>query len=260
MKILHSAFLFVCLALASGHVVAQNSTSRTNPTMNSSTSADRKPFEPLAKLETEADSLSYALGINVGQGLLSQYIQVPDIKAFATGLQDALNANGSNAGFKLSDDALAALLMQIQNQMMYRQQEKMRELQAENLDKANAFLDENKSKEGVMTTPSGLQYRIVKEGDGPMPTPTSSVTVHYVGNLLDGTEFDSSRRRGQPATFPVTGVIEGWTEGLQLMKTGSIFEFYIPPQLAYGQNGNQRIPPNALLIFEVELLEVINDQ
>jgi FKBP-type peptidyl-prolyl cis-trans isomerase len=149
--------------------------------------------------------------------------------------------------------------MRIQNQIMYRQQEKMLELQNENLAKANAFLEENGKKDGVMTTASGLQYRIVKEGDGPMPTATSSVTVHYTGSLMDGTEFDSSRRRGQPATFSVTGVIEGWTEGLQLMKVGSVFEFYIPPSLGYGQNGNQRIPPNALLIFEVELLEVTSD-
>lgn len=224
--------------------------------MNKSQSGDRKPFEPIAKLESDADSISYALGINVGQGLLSQFIQIPDIRAFATGLQDALNANGGNDGFKLTDEALGEILQRIQNQMMYRQQEKMRELQGENLTKANVFLEENKIKDGVMTTPSGLQYRIIKEGDGPMPTPMSNVTVHYVGTLMDGTEFDSSRRRGEPATFPVAGVIEGWTEGLQLMKVGSVFEFYITPSLGYGQNGNQRIPPNALLIFEVELLVV----
>ncbi len=227
--------------------------------MNTSQSSDRKPFEPIAKLESDADSISYALGINVGQGLLSQFIQIPDIRAFATGLQDALKANGGNDGFKLSDEALGEILMRIQNQMMYRQQEKMRELQTENLNKANAFLEENGKKDGVMTTPSGLQYRIIKEGDGPVPAATSNVTVHYVGTLMDGTEFDSSRRRGQPATFSVTGVIEGWTEGLQLMKAGSVFEFYIPPSLGYGQNGNQRIPPNALLIFEVELLEVTSN-
>jgi FKBP-type peptidyl-prolyl cis-trans isomerase FklB len=256
MKYIQIIFLFTCVVFTSNNVVAQNRNAQSNATMNTSQGGDRKPFEPLAKLETDADSLSYALGINVGQGLLSQLIQIPDIKAFATGIQDALNANGGNDGFKLSDEAISEILMRIQNQMMYRQQEKMRELQAENLIKANAFLDENKTKEGVMTTPSGLQYRIIKEGNGPMPIPMSSVTVHYVGTLLDGTEFDSSRRRGQPATFPVTGVIEGWTEGLQLMKAGSVFEFYIPPSLGYGQNGNQRIPPNALLIFEVELLEV----
>lgn len=256
MKILLSSFVFVCLAIVSSHVVAQNPTSRTNSTMNTSSSTERKPFEPLAKIETEADSISYALGINVGQGLLSQLIQVPDIKAFATGLQDALKANGGNDGFKLSDDALNALMMQIQNQMMARQQDKVRELQTENLNTANAFLEENKLKDGVITTDSGLQYRVIKQGDGATPTTESRVTVHYVGTMLDGTEFDSSRRRGQPATFPVTGVIQGWTEGLQLMKAGSVFEFYIPPQLAYGENGNQRIPPNSLLIFEVELIEV----
>jgi len=260
MKYFQIVFLFACVVFASNNVVAQNQTAQSNTSMKSSQGADRKPFEPLAKLETDGDSISYALGINVGQGLLSQLIQVPDIRAFATGLQDAINANGGNDGFKLSDEALNELMMRIQNQIMYRQQEKMRELQTENLALANAFLQENGSKDGVMTTSSGLQYRIIKEGDGPMPIPMSSVTVHYVGTLLDGTEFDSSRKRGQPATFPVTGVIEGWTEGLQLMKTGSVFEFYIPPSLGYGQNGNQRIPPNALLIFEVELLEVSGDQ
>jgi FKBP-type peptidyl-prolyl cis-trans isomerase len=257
MKHLPIVLLFTCVVFASNIVVAQNTT--TPLPMNTSQSTERKPFEPLAKLESDADSISYALGINVGQGLLSQMIQIPDIRAFATGLQDAINANGENAGFKLSDEALGEILMRIQNQIMYRQQEKMLELQNENLAKANAFLEENGKKDGVMTTASGLQYRIVKEGDGPMPTATSSVTVHYTGSLMDGTEFDSSRRRGQPATFSVTGVIEGWTEGLQLMKVGSVFEFYIPPSLGYGQNGNQRIPPNALLIFEVELLEVTSD-
>ncbi len=254
-----------CLILLALGVVAVSATktvaqSGANPktTMTNTTKIERKPFEALTKLESDADSISYALGVNVGQGLLSQFIEVPDIRAFATGLQDALIAAQNNGSLKMTDQALQEILIRIQNQMMYRQQERLNQLQEENLAQANSFLEENKTKDGVITTDSGLQYRIIKQGEGESPTATSSVTVHYVGTLLDGSEFDSSRRRGQPASFQVTGVIEGWTEGLQLMKPGAVFEFYIPPHLAYGEQGNQRIAPNSILIFEVELLEVKN--
>jgi FKBP-type peptidyl-prolyl cis-trans isomerase FklB len=245
------------VAFSAAETVAQTGTN-TKTTMTNTTKTERKPFEALTKLESDADSISYALGVNVGQGLLSQFIEVPDIRAFATGLQDALIAAQRNGSLKMSDQALQEVLMRIQNQMMYRQQERLNQLQEENLALANAFLEDNKGKDGVITTPSGLQYKIIKQGEGESPTTASTVTVHYIGTLLDGSEFDSSRRRGQPASFPVTGVIDGWTEGLQLMKPGAIFEFYIPPHLGYGEQGNQRIAPNSLLIFEVELLEFKN--
>ena len=254
-----------CLTLLVLGVVAMSATvtvaqtgAKPKSTMTNPVKTERKPFEALLKLESDADSISYALGVNVGQGLLSQFIEVPDVQAFATGLQDALNAAQSNGSLKMSNEALQEILVRIQNQMMYRQQERVNQMQEENLKLANAFLEDNKGKEGVMTTESGLQYKIIKQGEGESPTATSTVTVHYVGTLLDGSEFDSSRRRGEPASFPVMGVIDGWTEGLQLMKPGAVFEFYIPPHLAYGEQGNQRIAPNSLLIFEVELIEVKN--
>lgn len=254
-----------CLIILALGVVAVSATvtvaqtgAKPKTTMTNTTKTERKPFEALTKLESDTDTTSYAIGVNVGQGLLSQSIEVSDIRAFATGLQDALNAAQGNGSLKLSDQALQEVLIRIQNQMMYRQQERLNQLQEENLAQANAFLEDNKTKDGVMTTESGLQYKIIKQGEGESPTTASTVTVHYVGTLLDGSEFDSSRRRGQPASFPVTGVIDGWTEGLQLMKPGAVFEFYIPPHLAYGEQGNQRIAPNSLLIFEVELIEVKN--
>ena len=121
------------------------------------------------------------------------------------------------------------------------------------------FMEENKNKEGVQTTTSGLQYKVLTEGDGAKPSATDRVTVHYRGTLLDGTEFDSSYKRGQPATFALNGVIKGWTEGLQLMKMGSKYEFVIPPELAYGKRGTgAQIGPDATLIFEVELLDIAN--
>jgi FKBP-type peptidyl-prolyl cis-trans isomerase FklB len=245
------------VATSATQTVAQTGT-KPKTTMTNTTKTERKAFEALNKLESDADSISYALGVNVGQGLLSQFIEIPDIRAFATGLQDALMAAENNGSLKMTEQALQEVLTRIQNQMMYRQQERLNQLQEENLALANAFLEDNKTKEGVVTTESGLQYKIIKQGEGETPTTASTVTVHYIGTLLDGSEFDSSRRRGQPASFPVTGVIDGWTEGLQLMKPGAIFEFYIPPHLAYGEQGNQRIAPNSLLVFEVELIEVKN--
>ena len=126
-----------------------------------------------------------------------------------------------------------------------------------NLAKGEVFLKENAKKEGVVTLPSGLQYKILKEGKGPKPAATNMVTTHYVGTLIDGTEFDSSIKRGQPATFPVTGVIPGWTEALQLMKVGSKWQLFIPAKLGYGENGaGDKVGPNSTLIFEVELLDI----
>ena len=134
----------------------------------------------------------------------------------------------------------------------------MRESQGEtNTVEGAAFLEANKMQDGVMTTASGLQYMVIEKGDGPKPSASDRVTVHYRGTLIDGSEFDSSYSRGQPATFPVSGVIPGWVEGLQLMNVGGKYKFFIPSELAYGERGaGQRIGPNAVLIFEVELLEI----
>lgn len=255
-RLFFASLFIVVVGCTSTETMTSTSEDRTEPVAAVDT-LDREPFIPSKYFISETDSSSYALGVNVGQGLMNQLIEIGNIRAFATGVQDAFNKTDS-IDFKIDEPTLQAMLTTMQQQLMVKQQEQKRKLQTENLEASNRFLEENKSKDGVTTTESGLQYRIVKQGDGVIPTTASTVVVHYSGRLLDGTEFDSSYRRGQPASFPVTGVIRGWTEGLQLMKTGSIYEFYIPPTLGYGVQGNQRIPPNALLIFEVELIEVKN--
>ena len=139
---------------------------------------------------------------------------------------------------------------------MAKREEEQKKLADENAEKGKVFLEENKAKEGVTTTESGLQYRVITEGSGVKPKATDTVTVHYSGKLLDGTEFDSSYSRNEPATFDLNSVIPGWTEGLQLMPQGSKWELVIPSDLAYGPGANGPIPPNSVLVFEVELLEV----
>ena len=139
-------------------------------------------------------------------------------------------------------------------------QQKQAATAQKNAAEAEKFLGENKTKEGVKTAGSGLQYKVLKEGAGAQPKSSDSVTVNYRGTLLDGTEFDSSYKRGEPATFPVGGVIKGWTEALQLMKVGSKFQLFIPANLAYGEQGRPGIPPNSVLIFEVELMDVKSPQ
>jgi FKBP-type peptidyl-prolyl cis-trans isomerase FklB len=148
--------------------------------------------------------------------------------------------------------------MQLQKEMQEKQQAKAAAEGDANKKEGDAFLAANKTKEGVVTLPSGLQYKILKEGNGPRPTASDSVVCNYKGTLINGTEFDSSYKRGEPATFPVTGVIKGWTEALQLMPVGSKWQLFIPPDLAYGPRGTPGGPigPNATLIFEVELISI----
>ena len=150
-----------------------------------------------------------------------------------------------------------AVLTQLQADMRKKQEEKTQQAGEANQKEGEAFLAANKAKPGVVTLPSGLQYKILKEGTGPKPTATDSVVCNYQGTLINGTEFDSSYKRGEPATFPVNGVIKGWTEALQLMPVGSKWQLFIPPDLAYGARGaGADIGPNATLIFEVELLSI----
>jgi FKBP-type peptidyl-prolyl cis-trans isomerase len=177
-----------------------------------------------------------------------------EMAALLSGLMDAMSDDSS--AVKLTDEQMEAVFAKLQQTMQEKQMKKMEEMSRENQTKNEAFFKENASKEGVVTTASGLQYRVVKQGSGRKPTAESQVVVHYRGRLLDGTEFDSSYSRNEPATFQVGQVIQGWIEGLQLMTAGSTYEFYIPSNLAYGEEGNPVIPPNSALIFEVELLEI----
>jgi FKBP-type peptidyl-prolyl cis-trans isomerase FklB len=174
-------------------------------------------------------------------------------EAVVQGMKDA----AAGATPLMSPQEMNKTLVELKNKIVAAQQEERKKAGEKNLAEGKAFLAENAKKEGVKTLPSGLQYKAIKEGDGPMPKATDTVTVHYRGSLIDGTEFDSSYSRNQPATFPANGVIKGWTEALQLMKTGAKWELFIPPDLAYGERGaGQVIGPNSTLIFEVELLSI----
>ncbi len=206
---------------------------------------------PLA-LNTETEKFSYALGMNIGQGLHRQDVPV-DPNILARGLKDTL-AGGKT---QLTEEEMRAALMQMQQTMQKKQQEKMQAASAVNKKEGEAFLAANKSKEGVVTLPSGLQYKILQAGTGPKPMASDTVTCNYRGTLISGKEFDSSYKRGQPASFPVSGVIKGWTEALQLMPVGSKWQLFIPPDLAYGDRGaGADITPGATLIFEVELISI----
>jgi FKBP-type peptidyl-prolyl cis-trans isomerase FklB len=209
--------------------------------------------EAVTALTTTKQKASYAIGMNWGTGLHRQGIDV-DNAALIQGMKDAL-AGGKTL---LTEDEARSALMQLQKEMQEKQQAKAAQEGEANKKEGDAFLAANKTKEGVVTLPSGLQYKILTPGTGPKPTASDSVVCNYKGTLINGSEFDSSYKRGEPATFPVTGVIKGWTEALQLMPVGSKWQLFIPPDLAYGPRGTPGGPigPNATLIFEVELISI----
>ncbi|HEY9187273.1 MAG TPA: FKBP-type peptidyl-prolyl cis-trans isomerase [Bacteroidota bacterium] len=212
-----------------------------------------KPTEtPKYEFKTMMDSVSYTFGVNIGKSIQRDKIDIT-LDLFFKGIKDQLN----NSTILLSDQQMASLMQRFQQFMMERQQQMQKELADKNLKDAEKFLEENKKKEGIITTASGLQYKIITKGNGKIPTAQDTVVAHYRGTLIDGTEFDNSFKRNEPATFPVSGVIKGWQEVLQLMPVGSKWEVYIPPQLAYGEQGaGQVIPPNAALIFDIELISI----
>jgi len=205
-------------------------------------------------LTTQKVKFSYALGMNLGSSLHHDEVEVdPDI--LAQGLKDAL-AGGK---MQLTEDQAKAAMMETQNQVRTKMQAKMQAEAAANKKDGDAFLAANKGKEGVVALPSGLQYKVLKQGTGPKPAATDSVVCNYRGTLINGKEFDSSYKRGEPATFPVNGVIKGWTEALQQMPVGSKWQLFVPSDLAYGERGaGEDIGPNSTLIFEVELLSIQN--
>ena len=199
------------------------------------------------------DKVSYALGLGIGRQLSQMGAEGLNIDDFALAIKDVLNGKEPQIG-----DAEAQKMVQ---EFFENQEKKQRAAAAEkykdNKEKGEAWLKENAKKEGVTVLPSGLQYQVIKEGYGRKPQATNSVKCHYEGMLTDGTLFDSSLQRGEPATFPLNGVIAGWTEGLQLMKEGAKYRFFIPYHLAYGEHGaGQQIPPFSALVFDVELIEV----
>lgn len=203
-------------------------------------------------LPVDMEKVSYAIGAQLGQNFKQQEVDIR-LEPFIRGIKDAL----SGGNLELTEQQIQQLMMNFGQQMRMKQQEKQKAEAAKNLVAGKDFLEKNKTKEGVKVLPSGLQYKILKEGTGKTPTAEDKVKTHYKGTLIDGTEFDSSYKRNQPAEFAVKGVIKGWTEALQLMKEGSKWQLYIPPDLAYGERGNRNIPGNSTLIFEVELLEIV---
>jgi FKBP-type peptidyl-prolyl cis-trans isomerase FklB len=203
-------------------------------------------------LSTPKDKLSYAIGLNIGRSLGKDAIDV-DPEIVAQGFKDAL-AGGKTL---LTDDEAKAAIVALQADLRKKQEETMKAAGEANKKQGDAFLAANKAKEGVVTLPSGLQYKIVTPGTGPKPAATDTVVCNYRGTLIDGTEFDSSYKRGQPATFPVGQVIPGWTEALQLMPVGSKWQLFIPPDLAYGERSpSPVIGVNSTLIFDIELLSI----
>jgi FKBP-type peptidyl-prolyl cis-trans isomerase FklB len=254
------AGIFVSAALLAGIASAQDqsapaktaspsTSTKTQASGTSSTGAKKtttaKPAAPLT-LKTDKEKFSYAVGLNVGETLHKQSIPV-DTTILLRGLRDAL-AGGKTA---LTDQEAHAAIANMQNEIHAK-------MSAADKKEGDAFLAANKAKSGVTTLPSGLQYKIETQGTGPKPTANDTVLCNYRGTLINGTEFDSSYKRGQPASFPVSGVIKGWTEALQLMPVGSKWQLFIPSDLAYGEQGQPRagIGPDSTLIFEVELISI----
>jgi FKBP-type peptidyl-prolyl cis-trans isomerase len=203
-------------------------------------------------MKSQIDSVSYAIGMDIGRNMKMQRLEI-NTAAVAAGMKAMLDSTKA----LMTDEQCSTVMMAFQQRMMAKQEQDKKVAAEKNVKEGEEFLAKNKSKEGVQVTASGLQYKVLKMGNGPKPTADKTVSVHYRGTLIDGTEFDSSIKRGQPAEFGVSQVIPGWIEGIQLMPVGSKFEFYIPSNLAYGERGaGQQIGPNAALVFEVELLGI----
>ncbi len=204
------------------------------------------------QLKNQKDKISYTIGINIGNNVKQLPMEL-DMDILYKGFKDAV----SGGKLLLSEEEMRAVMTAFQKDMTAKQAEMMKSQGDKNKKDGEAFLAENKKKDGVKTLASGLQYKVIKEGNGKSPKATDKVSTHYQGTLIDGTEFDSSYKRGEPATFPVNGVIPGWTEALQLMKVGSKWQLFIPSKLAYGEKGaGPKIGPNAALIFTIELLAI----
>jgi FKBP-type peptidyl-prolyl cis-trans isomerase FklB len=269
-KFFNTAIYLLAAAMLLGNTLAQDTPAATTPPAQqtpakSAPAASDKAQTPAAKkpataaktaaapltLKTQKEKFSYAVGMKMGENFKKQSVPV-DSSIMARGIRDAIA--GKTA---LTDEEAQAAIMAMQKEVQAKMQEKNKEAADVNKKQGEAFLAGNKGKDGIVTLPSGLQYKIEKAGTGPKPTANDSVVCNYRGTLLDGKEFDSSYKRGQPATFPVNGVIKGWTEALQLMPVGSKWQLFIPSDLAYGDRGaGADIGPGATLVFEVELLSI----
>ncbi|MBN1301876.1 MAG: FKBP-type peptidyl-prolyl cis-trans isomerase [Melioribacteraceae bacterium] len=203
-------------------------------------------------LKTTKQKVSYAIGHDVGKNTKLQGIEI-SVDEFMQGFKDALSDNPV-----LTEQEITQIIISFQQEMMAEREAKNKVAAQKNKKDGKAFLEANAQKEGVVTLSSGLQYKVIKRGNGPQPTKSDKVKVHYRGTSISGEEFDSSYKRGEPTEFPVTGVIKGWTEALLLMHVGDKWELYIPYDLAYGESGNPPvIQPAQTLLFEVELLEIV---
>jgi FKBP-type peptidyl-prolyl cis-trans isomerase FklB len=248
--------------LASSMICSYGQTATTPPaskpaakkpaTAGAAKTAATKTSPAAPALNTKKDKVSYAIGADLGNKLKTSSIDV-DPTILTRALKDALT--GSKGA--MTDDEIKATLTDLSKDLQQKQAAVAKEQTDKNRKQGEDFLAANKTKEGVVLLPSGLQYKILKAGDGPKPTAGDTVVCNYKGTLIDGKEFDSSYKRGQPATFPVSGVIKGWTEALQLMPVGSKWQLFIPPDLAYGdRQAGPDITPGSMLVFEVDLMSI----
>ena len=223
---------------------------------NNDSAESSPPWGGQPELKTQAQKYSYAMGYNVGNNL-RQYYDGMDDKSLIQGVFDAVRQNQP----AMSDEDIKKNLEELQREIAQQKSAQQAEIGKTNEEQGKKYLEENAKREGVKQTPSGLQYEILKEGTGPSPQSTDTVVVHYRGTLIDGREFDSSFKRGEPATFALNRVIPGWTEALQLMKKGAKYKVVVPHHLAYGnRQASPLIGPNSTLIFEIELLNIISNE
>jgi FKBP-type peptidyl-prolyl cis-trans isomerase FklB len=235
---------------------AQTKKAPAKPATPAKTAVPAKKATPVSgtKMANELDSVAYSIGMNIATNLKGQGLDKINVALLSKAIQDVLKSAKTDLDESQAQMLLGNYFNKIQSQ---RQAEESKKFEGNKL-AGEKFLEENKKKAGVVTLPSGLQYEIMKAGDGPKPTINSTVKTHYHGTLTDGTVFDSSVQRGQPAEFPVGGVIQGWVEALQLMPVGSKWKLYVPYNLAYGERSSgPSIKPYSMLIFEVELLEIV---
>ena len=252
--------LSVAILLLATTAAQQTPASTPKPATAAKSTTTAKPHStaPAAKspqvltLKTQKDKISYAIGMNIGQSMKKDSLDL-DPAIVSRGLNDAL----TGAKPLMTDEEAKTVMTEFRSEMMKKQQSAAQQAGDSNKQAGQQFLATNKTKEGVVTLPSGLQYKVLKDGTGPKPTASDTVVTNYRGTLIDGTEFDSSYKRGEPATFPVGQVIKGWIEALQLMPVGSKWQLFIPSDLAYGERSpGGEIGPNSTLIFDIELLSI----